>query len=149
MNAKYVHTNLVAANWRLLADFYEIVFGCVPVPPERDYVGPEFDALANLDGARQRGMHLRLPGYSGHGPTLEIFEYQPSLEKPITKVNRQGFGHIAFAVDNVQTALELVLEHGGGQVGEVVMLHRADGQAVTVVYATDPEGNVIELQRWA
>ena len=149
MNAKYVHTNLVAANWRLLADFYEIVFGCVPVPPERDYAGEEFDALANLTAARQRGMHLRLPGFTENAPTLEIFEYEPSLEKPITKVNRQGFGHIAFAVDNVQTALELVLEHGGGLVGQVVKLTRADGQAVTVVYATDPEGNVIELQRWA
>jgi predicted enzyme related to lactoylglutathione lyase len=149
MNAKYVHTNLVAANWRVLAGFYEVVFGCVPVPPERDYAGSQFDALANLSGARQRGMHLRLPGFTDNAPTLEIFEYQPALEKHITKVNRQGYGHIAFAVDDVQVALELILKHGGGQVGEVVTLTRADGQSVTVVYATDPEGNVIELQRWS
>ena len=149
MNAKYVHTNLVAANWRVLAHFYETVFGCVPVPPERDYTGEKFDALANLVGARQRGMHLRLPGFADNAPTLEIFEYQPALEKPETKVNRQGYGHIAFAVDNVQQALALVLEHGGNQVGEVVTLTRADGQSVMLVYATDPEGNVIELQKWS
>jgi predicted enzyme related to lactoylglutathione lyase len=149
VNAKYVHTNLVAADWRKLAHFYEIVFDCVPVPPERDYAGEKFDALANLVGARQRGMHLRLPGFTDHAPTLEIFEYDPPLEKPETKVNRQGFGHIAFAVDDVEAALKLVLEHGGGQVGEVVTLTRADGQSVTVVYATDPEGNVVELQRWS
>ncbi|MEY4529744.1 MAG: hypothetical protein RLZZ156_465 [Deinococcota bacterium] len=149
MNAKYVHTNLVAANWRVLAGFYQTVFGCVPVPPERDYAGEKFDALASLVGARQRGMHLRLPGFTDNAPTLEIFEYQPSLEKPETKVNRQGYGHIAFAVDDVQQALQRILEHGGGQVGEVVTLTRADGQSVTVVYATDPEGNVVELQKWS
>ena len=35
--ARYGHTNLIAADWRALASFYEELFGCVPVPPERDY----------------------------------------------------------------------------------------------------------------
>ena len=30
MPAKYVHTNLIAENWRALASFYEETFGCVP-----------------------------------------------------------------------------------------------------------------------
>lgn len=149
LNAKYVHTNLVARDWQKLADFYQTVFGCLPVPPTRDYSGELFDQLANLTQARQRGMHLRLPGFTDHAPTLEIFEYQPALDKPATKVNRQGYGHIAFAVDDVQAALELVLQHGGGQVGQVVTLTRADGQQVSVVYATDPENNVVELQKWS
>jgi predicted enzyme related to lactoylglutathione lyase len=149
MNARYVHTNLVARDWKRLARFYQDVFGCVPVPPERDYSGDQFDRLANLSGARQRGMHLRLPGFGDDGPTLEIFEYEPALEKPETRVNRQGFGHIAFVVDDVQAALEMVLEAGGGRVGDLVTLTRADGKRVTVVYSTDPEGNVVELQRWS
>jgi catechol 2,3-dioxygenase-like lactoylglutathione lyase family enzyme len=149
LNARYVHTNLVARDWKQLTQFYQDVFGCVPVPPERDYSGEEFDRLTNLTGAHQRGMHLRLPGFGDDGPTLEIFEYEPALEKPGTMVNRQGFGHIAFVVDDVQLALRAVLEAGGGQVGELVRLTRADGKRVTLVYATDPEGNVIELQRWS
>ncbi len=149
MNARYVHTNLVARDWKRLAQFYEDVFGCVPVPPERDYSGDLLERLANLSGARQRGMHLRLPGFGDDGPTLEIFEYEPALKKPETMVNRQGFGHIAFVVDDVQTALEMVIASGGGAVGELVTLTRADGKRVTVVYATDPEGNVVELQRWS
>lgn len=36
-SAKYMHTNLIAEDWRTLADFYQHVFGCVPVPPERDF----------------------------------------------------------------------------------------------------------------
>ncbi len=149
LNAKYAHTNLVARDWKLLARFYQDVFGCVPVPPERDYSGEEFDRLANLSGARQRGMHLRLPGLGDDGPTLEIFQYEPALEKPETMVNRQGFGHIAFVVDDVRVALDTVLKAGGAQVGELVTLTRADGKQVALVYATDPEGNVIELQKWS
>jgi predicted enzyme related to lactoylglutathione lyase len=36
-NAKYVHTNLIAKDWKRLSGFYETVFGCVAVAPERDY----------------------------------------------------------------------------------------------------------------
>ena len=39
MTAKFVHTNLIAADWETLAAFYVDVFGCVVVPPIRDYVG--------------------------------------------------------------------------------------------------------------
>jgi hypothetical protein len=40
LQATYVHTNLIAHDWRALAEFYQQVFGCVPVPPERDLSGP-------------------------------------------------------------------------------------------------------------
>jgi len=36
---KYAHTNLIARDWRALADFYVAQFGCEVVPPERDYAG--------------------------------------------------------------------------------------------------------------
>ena len=40
ITARYVHTNLIARDWRVLARFYQEVLGCVPVPPERDLSGP-------------------------------------------------------------------------------------------------------------
>ena len=33
---RYAHTNVVAHDWRAIADFYIEVFDCVPVGPERD-----------------------------------------------------------------------------------------------------------------
>jgi predicted enzyme related to lactoylglutathione lyase len=33
---RYVHTNLIARDWRKLAAFYQLVFGCLPVPPEME-----------------------------------------------------------------------------------------------------------------
>jgi predicted enzyme related to lactoylglutathione lyase len=148
IRATYVHTNLVADDWRALAAFYQEVFGCVPVPPERDYRGPVLDAGTGLAGAHLRGVHLRLPGHAAGGPTLEVFSYDRQTDRGATAVNRPGFGHIAFEVDDVTGAREAVLEAGGRAVGEVVTLQTASGAQVTWCYVTDPEGNIIELQSW-
>src|SRR5262249_25845342 len=51
VGARYVHTNLVARNWRGLAAFCQTLFGCIPVPPERDYSGPLFEAGTGVKGA--------------------------------------------------------------------------------------------------
>ncbi len=147
--ARYAHTNLIARDWHALADFYQRVFGCVPVPPERDLSGPSMEAGTGLPGAHLRGMHLRLPGYGDTGPTLEIFNYTALEDRPATAVNRPGFAHIAFAVDDVQAAREAVLAAGGQAVGEVVTVTIAPGAQVTWYYVTDSEGNVIELQAWS
>jgi predicted enzyme related to lactoylglutathione lyase len=149
MKAKYVHTNLVALNWRQLADFYITVFGCWPVPPERNLAGPEVDLLTNISDAKINGMHLRLPGHGENGPTLEIFQYDPNGMSHLPATNRPGFGHIAFLVDDVPSAREEVLKTGGLAIGETVVLTIAHGARVTVCYVTDPEGNILELQCWS
>jgi len=146
MKARYVHTNLIANDWRALAQFYEKVLGCIPIPPERDYAGPDLEAGTGIASASLKGVHLRLPGCGDSGPTLEIFQYGANLASAPTAVNRPGFGHIAFAVDDVDFARDEVLAAGGGNVGNVVTLQTAVGTNVTWCYVTDPEGNVIEFQ---
>ena len=39
IHAKYVHTNLIARDWKRLIRFYIDVFGCEPKGPERDMSG--------------------------------------------------------------------------------------------------------------
>ena len=149
IHAKYVHTNLIAADWRALADFYQHIFGCTPVPPERDLKGAALEAGTNIPGATIRGLHLRLPGYGDSGPTVEIFQYNQLADRPTTAVNRPGWGHLAFAVEDVTAARAEVLAAGGRPIGEVVTTTIATGAKVTWCYVTDPEGNVIELQAWS
>lgn len=149
INARYVHTNLIAADWRALSDFYQQLFGCVPVPPERDYQGEKLEAGTGIPGAHLRGIHLRLPGYGENGPTLEIFSYDALAERGVTTVNRPGFGHIAFVVDDVAQARDAVLQRGGRAIGEIVTLEIATGAKVTWCYVADPESNIIELQTWS
>lgn len=147
--ARYGHTNVIARDWRALAAFYEGVFGCEPVPPERDFAGPELEAGTGVPAARLQGVHLRLPGHGPDGPTLEIFHYTKLAEGVPTAVNRPGFGHIAFTVGDVAAAREEVLAAGGRPLGEIVTLTTATGARVTWCYVTDPEGNAIELQSWS
>jgi predicted enzyme related to lactoylglutathione lyase len=149
VNARYVHTNLIARDWKRLAQFYERVFGCTPVPPERELVGQWLEDGTGVPGAEIRGIHLRLPGYGDGGPTLELFQYNRQEQRPETAINRPGFAHIAFAVDDVEAANEAVLAAGGGTVGQVVSLEVSGAGTVTFVYLTDPEGNILELQHWS
>lgn len=144
--ARYVHTNLIARDWRALARFYTETFGCTLVPPERNYSGAALEAGTGLRGAALEGAHLRLPG--GDGATLEIFSYSVLVEGQAPAVNRPGFGHIAFDVASVEDARAEVLRAGGGAVGEIVTLTTQSGGQVTWCYVTDPEGNIIELQSW-
>jgi predicted enzyme related to lactoylglutathione lyase len=149
INAKYTHTNLVARDWKELARFYEGVFGCLPVPPERDLAGKWLEEATGIPNAHLRGMHLRLPGYGPDGPTLEIFQYNLQAEGLVPAPNRPGLAHLAFAVDNVESALATVLAAGGGVIGKTVSLTVPGAGTVEIVYATDPEGNIIELQKWS
>jgi predicted enzyme related to lactoylglutathione lyase len=148
-DARYVHTNLIARDWRALSGFYREVFGCTPVPPERDFSGPDLEAGTGVPGSRLEGVHLRLPGHAGDGPTLEIFQYSHLALAVEPAVNRPGFAHIAFLVASVTEAREQVLSHGGSAVGEVVTLETSTGAEVTWCYVRDPEGNILELQSWA
>lgn len=146
---RFAHVNLIARDWRSLTRFYCDVFGCLPVGPERDYRGAALEAGTAVAGASLRGAHLRLPGWPELGPTIEIFQYDPPLEHPPGPVNRTGFGHIAFATNDVRHLRQTVLDHGGSVVGDVVTLETSDGRTVTWAYVRDPEGNVLELQSWS
>lgn len=149
MNAKYVHTNIIAEDWQKLVNFYTTVFGCLFVPPERDYSGDALDAGTALVDAHLRGAHLRMPGWGEDGPTVEIYSYDALEPRPQLAVNRPGIGHLAFEVDDVDAASKEVLAHGGRAVGEIITLTTKVGTKVTWCYVTDPEDNIIELQSWA
>jgi lactoylglutathione lyase len=149
MKARFVHTNLISRDWKSLVRFYCNVFGCVPRGPERDMAGPWLDRVTALRGAHLRGIHLLLPGYGDDGPTLEIFTYESMPERSIPNVNQPGFAHIAFAVDDVDDALSSVIAGGGSAVGEIAMTESHGAPSFRVVYARDPEGNIVELQKKA
>ena len=146
--AKYVHTNLTARDWRRLVRFYCEVFGCEPKLPERDLSGNLLCDLTALPRAHLTGMHLSLPGFPAGGPTLEIFSYDELIDRSAPVVNVPGFGHLAFLVEDVDGALAAVQAAGGSVVGKVTTTQVPGVGTLRVVYARDPEGNILELQRW-
>jgi predicted enzyme related to lactoylglutathione lyase len=127
-NTRFAHTNLVAKDWRKLARFYEQVFGCTPVPPERDLSGQWLDDAVGI-------------------PSVHISEEEQSASLRI-RADRPGFGHIAFAVDDVEATRQAVLAAGGGELGKVASVKVSGAGSITFAYLTDPEGNIVEVQRW-
>ena len=138
----------MAKDWQRLSEFYENVFGCVPISPERHLSGRWIGKGTGVAGAQISGIHLALPGFEGPAPTLEIFQYSHNENKLTPAANREGYGHIAFEVDNVASALDAVLRHGGGILGEIVTQEVTGEGILTFVYAADPEGTSVELQSW-
>jgi len=127
MMTRYVHTDIIARN-------------------RRDLRGEWLDRLT---GAHIVGETLRLPGYDEDHPTLEIFSYDRMSGGQSRPINAYGIAHLAFEVDDVAATPERVLAAGGGKIGELVHAEYEDGRRATFVYATDPEGNILELQSWS
>ena len=144
---KYKHTNLTAKDWRLLSDFYQKVFHCRTVPPERDLSGDWLDQVTNIQESHIQGVHLRLPGFGDNGPTLEIFQYDSMPEHPNVNPNTPGFSHIAFEVENVALVAKTVFANGGSAIGDLVVQEIPGVGQLTVQYVADPEGNIIEIQK--
>lgn len=145
---KFVHTNIVARDWRALARFYTDVFECEILMPERDLSGEWLDRLTDLTDAHILGAHLRLPGYEdGEGPTLEVFQYRGEVPADMPAINCPGVAHIAFAVEDVRACVDEIRAHGGTLLGEIVET-RVGERLLTVAYTRDIEGNLVEVQRW-
>lgn len=145
---RYVHTNIIAKDGERLLAFYKNVFGCRSIGETRDLRGKWLDDLTGIKDAHIVGEHLCLPGYGEDHPTLEIFSYDEMLPSQQPRINRCGLAHLAFEVENVEETLERLLKEGGGQIGEVVRADYEDGRRAIFVYATDCEGNILELQSW-
>jgi len=145
---KFAHTNIITDNWKELAKFYINVFECQPLFPERDLRGEWLDKATTIADAHLKGIHLALPGFDGHLPTLEIFQYDSNISNGLPETNRKGFGHIAFRVDHVKPLLEKLLLAGGTTVGDLVETEVKGVGLLTFVYARDIDGNIIEIQSW-
>jgi predicted enzyme related to lactoylglutathione lyase len=145
---KYVHTNILASDWKKLSRFYIDVFDCEPIFPERDLHGKWMEDMTGISGVHVRGIHLKLPGYE-QGPTLEIFSYNKVEErKAPNKINDVGFTHIAFRVDDVEKIAKKVIANGGRFYGKIIETEINDVGTLTAAYMRDPEGNIIEIQHW-
>jgi predicted enzyme related to lactoylglutathione lyase len=148
MKTRYKHTNIIAKDWRKLARFYQDVFDCVLIPPERDLSGLWLDKGTGVKGAFLSGAHLLLPGHGKSGPTLEILQYTRNEPRLPTAANREGITHLGFEVEDVEQETAEVLKHGGSKVGDVTSSTVKGVGVITFVYLADPEGNIIELQSW-
>ena len=97
---------------------------------------------------RVQGRHLRVPGHGDNGPTIEIFTCSDNGEDYPRPLNRPGFAHVAFEVDDIDHKRTQIKELGGEDYGDLVTIDIAEAGKLSLIYMTDPEGNIVELQKW-
>ena len=145
---RFAHANIVTRDWVRLSRFYERALNLRRVPPERDLSGDWLQRATGVPGAHIRGVHLSLPGASDREPTLEIFQYDEVLSATKSVPNREGIGHIAFEVEDVEATVRQVIAEGGHSIGETVSQEIAGAGRIVFAYVADPDGNILELQHW-
>lgn len=83
---------------------------------------------------------------SATGLRIELVERRGSsaseFDDPFDAASRQGYGHWALDVLNLETALDRVLRHGARLVSQPAPAARP---GAWFAYVKDPEGNLIEL----
>lgn len=146
INAKYLHTNLTVNDIERMQKFYVDVFGCKPVREIDHLKGKWIQEITSVDNGEIKYVHLRFPGHGTDGPELELVQYMNPTKKFDITPDTYGFGHLSFGVKDVNKALEEIVAAGGGCVGKVVTVDVPNRGRLTEAYATDPEGNIIELQ---
>ena len=137
---RYLHVCINAKDWNKLSQFYQNVFGCVPLEPRRNHFGERIEKMwGGLDGLRIVGEHVGVPGYAEgfDGPTLEIFTNNMPEKGSITDY---GLTHICFEVENEGEVVDRILENGGSLISTY-----DDPRNVRTVFTRDPEGNVVEI----
>jgi catechol 2,3-dioxygenase-like lactoylglutathione lyase family enzyme len=141
---KFSHISMVARDTDRLADFYKAVFGCEDTVRRWTMSGEAVSRGNGVSNSEIYAAWLSLPG--ADGPFLEIFQYKTIEDCPAPPVNRPGYGHLSFEVENIHAIFDAVIEAGGMPLGEITDLG-TEQAPVLCVYARDPEGNIIELEQ--
>ena len=146
------HVNINTPDWKKLVQFYIDVFGFKLIPPIRDYHDEFLEIVSGMKDAGEQGAHIALPGYEMTGPTIEIFTHDIQTGTSSTQFNQKGFGHIGITVDSVEEVYELfekLQQHGGNADGRIAQRYNpAMDKTLTLVFAKDPDGNIVEILNW-
>lgn len=124
---KYLHTALAVRSIEKSKKFYEQVFEMkLKARGERPEIGVKFIMLENE-----------------HGQIIELFEHKHpvALKDDLMDFSQVGYKHIAFVVENIETAMKKALKNGAKVIWPAI-------KGVTVkrvAFISDPDGLPIEL----
>jgi catechol 2,3-dioxygenase-like lactoylglutathione lyase family enzyme len=141
---KLAHVSIVARNADKLAAFYKDVFQCEDHRSPRVLSGDKVSRGNGLPNAEIYSIWLKFRTLDR--PFLEVLEHKSIYERSQPRVNEPGFGHISFETDDIRAALTATIEAGGAPLGEITHFGSAE-RPFLIVYARDPEGNILELEQ--
>ncbi|CAH1670297.1 Glyoxalase [Hyphomicrobiales bacterium] len=141
---KLTHINVVARDADALAGFYRKIFELELLRESRTLSGEKVSLGNGLPNSVIRSVWLKLPGIDA--PFLEIHQHETTCDRAQPRVNEPGFGHLSFEVSDIGVTLAAIIEAGGTQAGEITDFGSRD-KPLLIVYARDPEGNILELEQ--
>lgn len=134
---RFIHVNVIVADWQHTVAFYQRALGAVPQGFERNYRGRYIGQLTGIAGAAVRGRHVALPGYAEGGPTLEVFTYNTAPAQGPLGMSDIGIVATEFMVHDIAAAAQHMVAAGA-------RLH--DSSTPDGVLLIDPDGNLIRLK---
>lgn len=134
--ARLLHASLTVSDLDASVAFYRAAFGYVPELPPTD-LGDAFARMTGVGGAAARLAQLACPR---GGPVLELI-FTPQVPDP--RAQKVPPAHVAFAVDDLDAALEAARAAGACVLGDVVAF--AEGRSA---YCREPGGSVFELEEF-
>jgi catechol 2,3-dioxygenase-like lactoylglutathione lyase family enzyme len=132
MPLAFHHVSIRVADLERAADFYTEALGAVRRTRFLIHEGAWGEALTGIPGVRYKQCHLSL-GEDG----IELMEF----EEPKGRAWDLAPTHFSVQVDDVAATLERWEAAGGKRNTDVVTF----GEDARVAFATDPDGNIIEL----
>jgi catechol 2,3-dioxygenase-like lactoylglutathione lyase family enzyme len=108
------HIGLTAPDFDEAADFLENVLGLEPFYQMGPIGSPDTDLMREMLNVHPRAVIRRVRHYRcGHGPNIELFEYEsPDQRREMPKNSDWGGHHIALYVDDMDAALAHLRAHG-------------------------------------
>jgi catechol 2,3-dioxygenase-like lactoylglutathione lyase family enzyme len=142
------HINVVVADLERMVAFYQSVLGFA-VTKRATISGPWVDQTVGLHDAVGEVVYLELPS----GPRVELIRYVRPIgatPKELGVANTHGLRHLAFRVDDIESAVAKLKAAGVATIGPVQTVPDeqvvyAGGVRKRLVYFRDPEQNLLEL----
>ena len=121
-----------AVDIRRIAKFYVDVFGA-------SYVEPRDGQTPLINGKGTPELSVRTAEYAGQGPIITFMEHRAPAQVPLGPQDL-GYAHICFETDDVAGLVARIVKHGGQLLSQF-----DDPYKSPVIYAKDPDGNVVEV----
>lgn len=141
---KLAHINIVTRDADALARFYVTALGCAALREPRVLSGEKVSRGNGLAGCEICSVWLGFPG--ADTPFLELHQHKTSPERGPSGVNAPGIRHLAFRVKDIHATLSAIIGAGGAALGDITDFGTAQSPYY-IVYASDPEGNILELEQ--
>jgi len=143
---RFRHVAIVVEDLDRMVEFYTGVLG-LKLKRNFEIESEEFRTGIGIKDAKARGAHLMVPDSNVE---IELFQFtnSQSVKERTSIANMIGYRHMAFIVDDLEKAVEILKGNGVEFFSEPITVNEPESvRGFRFVYFRDPEGNIIELNK--